>query len=77
MRYGKVSEVKSIWWYRISTAGILNSFTLESSYAGPNVGPRANTHFNIDDFLAMGGDFCEALQMYIDPEKVMNNYKYY
>ena len=34
--------------------GIMNSFTLEASYGGSNLGSRAFTHFNTGDYQSLG-----------------------
>ena len=34
--------------------GMLNSYTMEASYGGTNMGSRAFTHFTTDDYEGMG-----------------------
>lgn len=47
--------------------GITCSYTLEASYGGTNMGSRAFTHFNTDDYEGIGRYFCETLQDFYDP----------
>lgn len=47
--------------------GITCSYTLEASYGGTNLGSRAFTHFNTDDYEGIGRYFCETLQDFQDP----------
>ena len=34
--------------------GMINSYTMEASYGGTNMGSRAFTHFTTDDYEGMG-----------------------
>ena len=43
--------------------GILNSFTMEATFAGYN-----NVHFNSRDLEDMGYHFCDTLLDYCDPD---------
>ena len=43
--------------------GILNSFTMEATFAGYN-----NVHFNSKDLEDMGYHFCDTLLDYCDPD---------
>ncbi len=47
--------------------GITCSYTLEASYGGTNMGSRAFTHFNTDDYEGIGRYFCETLLDFQDP----------
>lgn len=40
---------------------LINSYTLESSFMGPNRGVNANMHFNMKMLRAVGRDFCQTL----------------
>lgn len=53
--------------------GVLNSYTMEASFAGSTLGSRGDTHFNIQDFESMGKAFCETLLDFCDedPSKVL------
>ena len=56
---------------------IVNSFTLECSFCGPNIGLFKDCHFNMEmlkvsDFILIyiqeiGKSFCRALYDYSDP----------
>lgn len=52
--------------------GIFNSYTMEASFAGSDLGPRADTHFSIADYEQMGRVFCQTLLDFYDetPNKV-------
>ena len=41
--------------------GIMCSYTMEASYGGTNMGSRAFTHFNTEDYEGVGRYFCETL----------------
>lgn len=59
--------------------GIGNSYTMEASFAGSDLGPRAETHFNLQDYEQMGRSFCQTLLDFYDeaPFKVFSIiYKY-
>ncbi|XP_036431827.1 cytosolic carboxypeptidase 3-like [Colossoma macropomum] len=53
--------------------GILNSFTLETSFCGSTVGQRKGTHFNIRDLEMLGTHFCDTLLDYCDPVRTKYN----
>jgi len=44
---------------------LINSFTLEVSFLGPNRGSCAGLHFNTNHMKAIGRDFCETLVDYV------------
>lgn len=52
--------------------GIANSYTMEASFAGTDMGPRADTHFSTLDYELMGRAFCQTLVDFYDdaPTKV-------
>mmetsp|Transcript_37072 Transcript_37072/g.86192 ORF Transcript_37072/g.86192 Transcript_37072/m.86192 type:complete len:388 (+) Transcript_37072:439-1602(+) len=43
---------------------IVNSYTLEASFAGADTGPSAGIHFNVSHYQAMGCKFLDALLLY-------------
>lgn len=45
---------------------LVNSFTLEVSFLGPNRGSNAGTHFNTTHMETMGRTFCKTLVDYVD-----------
>ena len=46
--------------------GMLNSYTMEASYGGTNMGSRAFTHFTTDDYEGMGRYiFCIHISKYM------------
>ncbi|XP_069986707.1 cytosolic carboxypeptidase 2 isoform X2 [Penaeus vannamei] len=50
--------------------GVLHSYTMEASFGGASEGPRAGTHYNIQDLISMGRQFCETLVEYFDPQPI-------
>ncbi|KAJ8411333.1 hypothetical protein AAFF_G00173390 [Aldrovandia affinis] len=49
--------------------GVLNSFTLEASFCGSDMGQRKGTHFSTRDLQMLGVHFCDTLLDYCDPDK--------
>lgn len=49
--------------------GIINSYTLESSFSGASFGKYADFHFNTDHLLEIGHNFCDAILDFCDPEQ--------
>lgn len=50
---------------------LINSFTLEISFMGPNRGQNAGLHFNTTHMKQIGKAFCESLYDYVqDPDLV-------
>jgi cytosolic carboxypeptidase protein 2/3 len=49
--------------------GILNSFTLEATFAGATLGPKAGYHFTTKDFEQIGVEFCDSILDYCDPDQ--------
>ena len=45
---------------------LVNSFTLEASFLGPNRGVNAGLHFNTTHLQIMGRAFCKTLVDYVD-----------
>ena len=60
----KESTGRVVFW----NMGIMNSFTLEASYGGSNLGTRAFTHFTTGDYQSLGRYFCETLFDFCDPD---------
>lgn len=48
--------------------GIMNSYTLEATFAGSILNGN-NIHFNQRDLEAMGYHFCDTLLDYCDPDQ--------
>ncbi|ETW09887.1 hypothetical protein H310_00331 [Aphanomyces invadans] len=46
--------------------GVVNSYTLEASFCGPDFGVRKDTQFSIADLEAMGVHWCRTLLVYFD-----------
>ncbi|RHZ29491.1 hypothetical protein DYB37_011464 [Aphanomyces astaci] len=46
--------------------GVINSYTLEASFCGPDFGGRKDTQFSIADLEAMGVHWCRTLLVYFD-----------
>lgn len=44
--------------------GVINSYTLEASFCGPDFGPRKNTQFSTWDLEEMGERWCQSLLVY-------------
>ena len=53
----KESTGRVVFW----AMGIMCSYTMEASYGGTNMGSRAFTHFNTEDYEGVGRYFCETL----------------
>jgi hypothetical protein len=49
--------------------GILNSFTMEATFCGSNLGKKAGFHFTTKDFESLGYFFCDTLLDYCDPDQ--------
>nr|KAJ3421899.1 Cytosolic carboxypeptidase 1 [Polyrhizophydium stewartii] len=54
----KESTARVVLWREF---GLVNSFTLESSYCGADFGERKGMQFSIPDLEKMGADFCKAV----------------
>ncbi|TMW58305.1 hypothetical protein Poli38472_011893 [Pythium oligandrum] len=44
--------------------GVINSYTLEASFCGPDFGPRKDTQFSTWDLEEMGRTWCQSLLIY-------------
>ncbi|XP_076863439.1 cytosolic carboxypeptidase 2 isoform X2 [Brachyhypopomus gauderio] len=49
--------------------GIRNSYTMESTFGGSNLGERKGTHFSIGDLKSMGYHLCDTLLDFCDPDQ--------
>ncbi|MGH0143941.1 UNVERIFIED_CONTAM: hypothetical protein FKN15_011942 [Acipenser sinensis] len=49
--------------------GVTNSFTLETSFCGSDLGRRKGTHFSTRDLQSVGFHFCDTLLDYCDPDR--------
>lgn len=56
--------------------GIINSYTLEASYGGSNVGNKAYSHFTPRDYENVGRYFCETLLDFNDPSPPKEQLRY-
>ncbi|XP_042639317.1 cytosolic carboxypeptidase 2 [Orycteropus afer afer] len=49
--------------------GILNSYTMESTFGGSTLGSKRDTHFTIDDLKSLGYHVCDTLLDFCDPDQ--------
>jgi len=63
VRAGKAGSARVVVWRETN---IINSFTMEASFAGSNFGQHAGNHFNVEHLMQMGRDWCIALFHYDD-----------
>ncbi|KAM4848898.1 cytosolic carboxypeptidase 2 [Urocitellus parryii] len=49
--------------------GILNSYTMESTFSGSTLGNKRNIHFTIEDLKSLGYHVCDTLLDFCDPDK--------
>ncbi|XP_067090443.1 cytosolic carboxypeptidase 2-like [Osmerus mordax] len=49
--------------------GVLNSFTLETSFCGSSIGKKKGTHFSTKDLQMLGAHFCDTILDYCDPNR--------
>ncbi|XP_072473631.1 cytosolic carboxypeptidase 2 isoform X5 [Notamacropus eugenii] len=49
--------------------GILNSYTMESTFAGSTLGRKRDTHFNTEDLKSLGYHVCDTLLDFCDPDR--------
>ncbi|XP_074086748.1 cytosolic carboxypeptidase 2 isoform X3 [Macrotis lagotis] len=49
--------------------GILNSYTMESTFAGSTLGSKRDTHFNTEDLKSLGYHVCDTLLDFCDPDR--------
>ncbi|KAI5936413.1 Cytosolic carboxypeptidase 2 [Manis javanica] len=48
--------------------GILNSYTMESTFGGSTLGNKRDTHFTTDDLKSLGHHVCDPLLDFCDPD---------
>ncbi|OQR99295.1 metalloprotease family M14B [Achlya hypogyna] len=46
--------------------GVVNSYTLEASFCGPDFGPKKDTQMSIADLESMGASWCQSLLVYYE-----------
>lgn len=66
MRKGRESTARVVVAKEL---GILNSYTLEGTFAGPNFGPLKDTHMNGNHFQEMGHALCDSILDYYIPNR--------
>ncbi|XP_043829300.1 cytosolic carboxypeptidase 2 isoform X9 [Dromiciops gliroides] len=49
--------------------GILNSYTMESTFGGSTLGKKRDTHFNTEDLKSLGYHVCDTLLDFCDPDR--------
>ncbi|XP_075857986.1 cytosolic carboxypeptidase 2 isoform X2 [Microcebus murinus] len=49
--------------------GILNSYTVESTFGGSTLGSKRDTHFTIEDLKSLGYHVCDTLLDFCDPDQ--------
>uniref|UniRef100_A0A8C9IQ46 Cytosolic carboxypeptidase 2 n=1 Tax=Piliocolobus tephrosceles TaxID=591936 RepID=A0A8C9IQ46_9PRIM len=53
--------------------GILNSYTMESTFGGSTLGSKRDTHFTIEDLKSLGYHVCDTLLDFCDPDQTKNS----
>lgn len=48
--------------------GVANSYTMEASFGGSELGSRMSTHFSVQDYESLGKTFCETLLDFYDED---------
>ncbi|GBP61811.1 Cytosolic carboxypeptidase Nna1 [Eumeta japonica] len=48
--------------------GVANSYTMEASFGGSELGSRMSTHFSVQDYENLGRTFCETLLDFYDED---------
>ncbi|XP_070583978.1 cytosolic carboxypeptidase 2 isoform X4 [Erythrolamprus reginae] len=49
--------------------GILNSYTMESTFSGSTLGAKSNCHFTFEDLKSLGYHVCDTLLDFCDPDR--------
>ncbi|XP_008109930.2 cytosolic carboxypeptidase 2 isoform X1 [Anolis carolinensis] len=49
--------------------GILNSYTMESTFSGSTLGRKSNSHFTSEDLKTLGYHLCDTLLDFCDPDR--------
>ncbi|KAL0968753.1 hypothetical protein UPYG_G00271250 [Umbra pygmaea] len=65
VQHSKEGTGRVVFW----RLGVLNSFTLETSFCGSNIGKRKGTHFSTQDMERLGAQVCATLLEYCDRTK--------
>ena len=62
MHKAKEAAARCVMWREFS---LVNSFTLEVSFLGPNRGTESGNHFNMTHLQRVGISFCRTLVDYV------------
>ncbi|XP_051001003.1 cytosolic carboxypeptidase 2-like [Acomys russatus] len=49
--------------------GIINSYTIESTFGGSTLGSKRDTHFTIEDLKSLGYHVCDTILDFCDPDQ--------
>ncbi|XP_077176965.1 cytosolic carboxypeptidase 2 isoform X2 [Paroedura picta] len=49
--------------------GIMNSYTMESTFSGSTLGNKCNSHFTYEDLKSLGYHICDTLLDFCDPDR--------
>lgn len=49
--------------------GIINSYTMESTFGGSTLGSKRDTHFTIEDLKSLGYHVCDTILDFCDPDQ--------
>nr|XP_056706871.1 cytosolic carboxypeptidase 2 [Euleptes europaea] len=49
--------------------GIMNSYTMESTFSGSTLGNKCNSHFTYEDLTSLGYHVCDTLLDFCDPDR--------
>ncbi|XP_051040214.1 cytosolic carboxypeptidase 2 isoform X3 [Phodopus roborovskii] len=49
--------------------GILNSYTMESTFGGSTLGSKRDTHFTVEDLKSLGYHVCDTILDFCDPDQ--------
>ncbi|XP_054828802.1 cytosolic carboxypeptidase 2 isoform X2 [Eublepharis macularius] len=49
--------------------GIMNSYTMESTFSGSTLGKKCNSHFTYEDLKSLGYHICDTLLDFCDPDR--------
>ena len=66
----KETTARIVMWREFN---LINSFTLEASFLGPNKGRHANTHFNVTMLQLVGRQFCKTISDYVQETERVNS----
>ena len=54
--------------------GVINSYTMEATFCGSNLGNSQGFHFSTKELELMGYHFCDTLLDYCDPDQTKVDY---